>query len=90
MPITDLEMGAAIWLIEAWELKEKRGAEWCRRKKVGMVRRALARPVSTRPDVVITSAGARRPAEMYESALCLLRLHCRACGACDLGSTDPN
>lgn len=90
MPISDLEMGATIWLVEAWELKERKGAEWCRKKKVGMMRAALAHPPETRPDVVITAAGARRPAEMYESTLCLLRLHCRACGGCDMARTEPH
>lgn len=80
--LPSFEIGMGLWLVEAWELRKIKGADWCERKKVGMVRRALLNPPTVRPEVVLTIAGPQKPADAYTLMRNQLAFHCHKCGEC--------
>lgn len=88
MMLLTLHVGVTIWLAEAWLLREKKGADWCRKKKIGPIREFLKAPPS-KLDVVMTRDGCVRVPDHLMDARGILALHCKACGQCERRNEAP-
>lgn len=89
MTLPAFEIGLGFWLVEAWELKEAKGADWCERRKVGMVRRALMTPPAIRPEAVLTTAGVQKSDGAYKQMRAMAAFQCHKCGGCKWAKEPP-
>lgn len=85
MTLPILNAGSTLFLVEAWVQRERKGAEWCRKKKIGPIIEALQAAPPVRPAAVMTRGGCVTTEDLYADTRDLLTLHCRACGGCEHG-----
>lgn len=84
MPMSKLTPEMATFLMDAWCQRERRGAEWCRKKKMGPLR-TMART----PPMVVDLCGSPPTLTVLQSCREIYAVHCRACGACELKDEAP-
>lgn len=84
MALPRLECGIALFLMDAWVRRERKGAEFCRAKIIGPMR-TMARV----PPVKVDMVGSPPTACILQEAREILALHCRTCGACELKDSPP-
>lgn len=83
MALAKLDAPTALVLIDLWVRREKKGAEWCK-KRIGPIR-AYARELPPVPYI----AGNRPTADIFMDVRHILALQCKACGACELSRDEP-
>ena len=84
MAMPKLEPGIALFLMQAWVIRERKGADFCRKKLVGPLR-VMART----PPVVVDICGSPPTVAVLQECRDILALHCKACGACDCSNDAP-
>lgn len=77
----DISAGSTLFLLSAWADRERRGAEWCDRRKIGPLRALLKNPPEAAPDAVLTKKGGLDIPQHLRETSELLALHCTACKA---------
>lgn len=79
-----IEPGIVLFLMFAWTKRERRGADFCRKKIIGPVRE-----MARNPPVVVDVIGSCPTMNVLAERRSILALHCKSCGACELSREDP-
>ena len=79
-----LEPGLVLFLMFAWTKRERRGVTYCRDKLIGPLRE-----MARHPPVVVDVVGSEPTLEVLKQCRCILSLHCKSCGMCELANAPP-
>lgn len=84
MSMPRLEPGLTLFLMFCWIKRERRGVTYCRDKLIGPLR-----DMARNPPVVVDVVGSNPTLQVLSECRCILALHCKGCGMCELKNAPP-